>query len=81
MSGQGKVEQENSQQLTTIDGFTPNVDRMWIEVNQFGFSWVLFTLIYSPACWPLQEKNKNLQLTTKIPSGNPISCAPCLCAL
>jgi hypothetical protein len=32
----------------------------WIreQVNQFGFSWVLFTLIYSPACWPLQEKNK-----------------------
>jgi hypothetical protein len=31
----------------------------WIreQVNQFGFSWVLFTLIYSPACWPLQEKN------------------------
>jgi hypothetical protein len=28
------------------------------QVNQFGFSWVLFTLIYSPACWPLQEKNK-----------------------
>jgi hypothetical protein len=32
----------------------------WIreQVNQFGFSWVLFTLMYSPACWPLQEKNK-----------------------
>jgi hypothetical protein len=32
----------------------------WIreQVNQFGFSWVLFTLIYSPACWPLQEKHK-----------------------
>jgi hypothetical protein len=32
----------------------------WIreQANQFGFSWVLFTLIYSPACWPLQEKNK-----------------------
>jgi hypothetical protein len=30
----------------------------WIreQVNQFGFNWVLFTLIYSPACWPLQEK-------------------------
>jgi hypothetical protein len=36
-----------------------SLDR-WIreQVNQFGFSWVLFTLIYSPACWPLQEKNK-----------------------
>jgi hypothetical protein len=31
---------------------------IWEQVNQFGFSWVLFTLIYSPACWPLQEKNK-----------------------
>jgi hypothetical protein len=36
----------------------------WIreQVNQFGFSWVLFTLIYSPACWPLQERtNVNLE--------------------
>jgi hypothetical protein len=36
MSGQGKVEQENSQQLTTIDGFTPNVDRMWIATHANG---------------------------------------------
>jgi hypothetical protein len=37
-----------------------NVNYRWIreQVNQFGYSWVLFSLIYSPARWPLQKKNK-----------------------